>query len=63
MPWNERYYPPSMKRLPPDVRARAIEIANALLREGHEEGQAIRIGIAKACEWSGKGVIRRGAKI
>jgi uncharacterized protein YdaT len=30
----------------------AIEIANALLEEGHEEGRAIRIAIAKPKEWA-----------
>jgi hypothetical protein len=52
VPWNESYYPPSMKRLPPAVRAKAIEIANALLEAGREEGSAIRIAIAKAKEWA-----------
>jgi len=33
------------------VREKAIEIANALLAEGIEEGKAIRIAIAKAKEW------------
>lgn len=51
MPWNERRYPDSMKRLPPAVREKAIEIANALLGEGHPEGQAIRIAIARAKQW------------
>ena len=52
MPWNERYYPRSMNRLPPAVRAKAVEIANALLESGREEGSAIRIAIAKAKEWA-----------
>ena len=52
MPWNALYYPASMKNLPPLVRAKAIEIANALLEEGYEEGRAIRIAIAKAKEWA-----------
>ena len=52
MPWNEDRYPASMKHLPPMVRAKAIEIANALLEEGCDEGKAIRIGIAKAKEWA-----------
>jgi uncharacterized protein YdaT len=51
MPWNESYYPRSMEHLPPVVRSKTIEIANALLEEGHEEGMAIRIAIAKAKEW------------
>jgi uncharacterized protein YdaT len=41
-----------MRNLPPLVRDKAIEIANALLREGHEEGSAIRIAIAKARDWA-----------
>lgn len=52
MPWDESYYPPSMRNLPPQVRLKAIEIANALLEEGYDEGRAIRIGIAKAREWA-----------
>jgi len=51
-PWNEDYYPPAMEGLPPPVRAKAIEIANALLEQGREEGSAIRIAIAKAKEWA-----------
>jgi uncharacterized protein YdaT len=41
-----------MKNLAPEVRAKAIEIANALLEEGTEEGKAIRIAIAKAKTWA-----------
>jgi uncharacterized protein YdaT len=52
MPWNDSYYPRSMEHLSPLVRSKAIEIANALLEEGHEEGMAIRIAIAKAKEWA-----------
>jgi len=52
VPWNEAYYPVSMKRLPPELRRKAIEIANALLRTGHPEGQSIRIGIASAKRWA-----------
>ena len=51
MPWNEAAFPASMKNLPPRVRAKAIEIANALLESGHPEGQAIRIAIAQAKQW------------
>jgi uncharacterized protein YdaT len=36
------------------VREKAIDIANALLREGMDEGKAIRIAIAKAKEWATK---------
>ena len=52
MPWTLERYPPSMEHLPERVREKAIEIANALLAEGMEEGKAIRIAIAKAKEWT-----------
>lgn len=54
MPWNESYFPASMRHLAPPVRAKAIEIANALLAEGVDEGRAIRIAIAKAKAWAAK---------
>lgn len=52
MPWTLERYPPAMQRLPPEVRAKAIEIANAMLAEGYEEGQAIRMAIAAAKKWA-----------
>lgn len=52
MPWDERYYPPAMEHLPPPVRRKAIEIANALLADGHDEGFAIRVAIARAKAWA-----------
>jgi uncharacterized protein YdaT len=54
MPWSEVYYPASMRNLPPEVRRKAIEIANALLESGHPEGQAIRIAIAQAKRWASR---------
>ncbi|WP_019639105.1 hypothetical protein [Paenibacillus fonticola] len=51
MPWSKQDYPVSMKNLDARVRNKAIEIANALLEEGYEEGKAIAIGTAKAHEW------------
>jgi len=41
-----------MRHLSAAARAKAIEIANALLAEGMDEGKAIRIAIAKAKEWA-----------
>ncbi len=41
MPWSDDRYPVSMKNLPPRVRRKAIEIANALLEAGRPEGWAI----------------------
>jgi uncharacterized protein YdaT len=52
MPWDESYYPAAMTHLDLPVRSKAIEIANALLEEGHEEGFAIRVAIARAKEWA-----------
>lgn len=52
MPWTEDRFPPAMGSLPPWVRTKAIEIANALLDEGMDDGRAIRIAIAKAREWA-----------
>jgi uncharacterized protein YdaT len=52
MPWTKRDYPVSLKNLEPRVREKAIEIANALLEEGTEEGRAIAIATAKAKQWN-----------
>jgi uncharacterized protein YdaT len=52
MPWSELRYPPAMEHLPPEIRDKAIDIANALLEEGHDEGFAIRIAIARAKDWA-----------
>lgn len=52
MPWNKKDYPTSMKNLDPRVRNKAIEIANALLGEGYEEGRSIAIATAQAEEWN-----------
>lgn len=52
MPWNLERYPASMKNLPEEVRAKAVQIANALLERGEDEGRAIRIGIAQAERWA-----------
>ena len=52
MPWDQFYYPAAMKNLPPAVRSKAIEIANALLAEGYDEGKAIRIALPVAGRWA-----------
>jgi uncharacterized protein YdaT len=54
MPWTSTYYPVSMKNLPPAVRLKAIEIANALLEAHRPEGQAIRIATARAKQWASR---------
>lgn len=61
MPWSDEYYPVSMKNLPPRVRHKAIEIANALLAAGRPEGQAIRIGIWSAKRWGAAHAARRAS--
>lgn len=52
MPWSPEYFPASMRKLSEPVRLKAIEIANALLADGMDEGLAIRIAIAKSKEWA-----------
>jgi len=52
MPWTEENFPPAMQHIDLWTRRKAIEIANALLREGHDEGFAIRVAIARAHEWA-----------
>ncbi|MFN8349631.1 MAG: DUF2188 domain-containing protein [Spirosomataceae bacterium] len=52
MPWTENDYPVSMKNLTKPVRDKAIEIANALLEDGREEGSAIAIATSKVEEWA-----------
>ena len=51
MPWYNGDYPPSYKNQPKELREKAVEIANALLKEGTEEGVAIATGLKKAREF------------
>ena len=62
MPWNKQDYPVSMKNLEPRVRHKAIEIANALLDDGYEEGRSIAIATAKAEEWDENHPVSEGSK-
>jgi uncharacterized protein YdaT len=52
VPWTHTDYPQSMKNLDTRVRNKAVEIANALLEEGYEEGRAIAIATAQAEKWA-----------
>jgi uncharacterized protein YdaT len=52
MPWTTEYYPNAIQHLAPAVREKAVEIANALLAQGEDEGKAIRVAIVKAKEWA-----------
>lgn len=51
MPWYNGDYPPSYKNQPVKLREKAVEIANALLKEGIEEGIAIATGLKRAREF------------
>ncbi|UGB29945.1 DUF2188 domain-containing protein [Metabacillus sp. B2-18] len=48
MVWTKNDYPESMKNLNESTRNKAIEVANALVDDGYEEGRAISIGISQA---------------
>lgn len=50
MPWYNGDYPPSYKNQPVKLREKAVEIANALLEEGADEGIAIATGLKRARE-------------
>ena len=41
MPWSDERYPVSMKNLPPRVRQKAIEIANARVGDGLKPGERV----------------------
>lgn len=51
MPWDTTDYPSSLKNLDTFTRKKAIDIANALIGDGHDEGRAIPIATAQAKEW------------
>ncbi|MEC1634933.1 DUF2188 domain-containing protein [Bacillus mojavensis] len=52
MPWSMKDYPASLKNLKKPVKKKAIEIANAMIDEGYEDGRAIPIATSKAKEWA-----------
>ena len=58
MPWNENRYPSAMENLSAVERAKAVEIANALLAEGHDEGLCIRVAMARD-EWAARRGLER----
>ncbi|MGP4078250.1 DUF2188 domain-containing protein [Halobacillus sp. K22] len=51
MPWDMNDYPSSLKNLDTPVKKKAIDIANAMLDEGYDEGRAIPIATEQAKEW------------
>lgn len=50
--WTPEQAPEALRNLPPAVRRKAVEIANALRRDGFAEERAIRIATAKARAWA-----------
>lgn len=51
MPWHNGDYPPSYKNQPVRIREKAVEVANALLEDGADEGVAIATGLKRAREF------------
>jgi uncharacterized protein YdaT len=51
MPWDTNDYPDSLKNLKTPIKKKAIDIANAMVDEGYEEGRAIPIATEQAKEW------------
>lgn len=54
MPWTANDFPTSWKNLDTAVRNKAIEVGNALLDDGMEEGRAIPIALSQARESLGE---------
>lgn len=54
MPYTKDDFPNSMKNLDKIVRIKAIDILNAMLKEGYKEENAIPISISQAKEWAEK---------
>src|SRR5699024_2402420 len=52
MPWTLNDYPDSMKNLTKTTRKKAIDIANAMTKEGYDDNRAIPIAIEQAKEWN-----------
>lgn len=51
MPWTMNDYPQTWKHLEELERKKAIDIANAMLKDGYKEGDAIPIATKQAEEW------------
>jgi len=53
MPWTHDSPPDSMKNLPAKVKNKAVDIANALYKDGnHDDGSVIAIAISQAKKWA-----------
>lgn len=51
MPYTKKDYPDSMKNMKEISRFKAINILNAMLKDGYDESRAIPIAISQAKEW------------
>ncbi len=51
MPYTKNDYPDSMKNMKEIARFKAIDILNAMLKDGYDESRAIPIAISQAKEW------------
>ncbi|SFE57632.1 DUF2188 domain-containing protein [Alteribacillus iranensis] len=51
MPWTMNDYPSSLKNFKKPIKKKAIDIANAMIDEGYDEGRAIPIATEQAKEW------------
>lgn len=51
MPWNMQDYPDSLKNFDELLRKKIIDIANALVQSGYDEGSAIPIATSQGKEW------------
>ena len=58
MPWSMDNIPPSMQHFKPEIQAKAIAIANAILKSGGSESVAIATGIKKAKQMSKGGLLK-----
>lgn len=52
MVWTKKDYPASFKNLDEITRLKAIDIGNAMIKDGYEESRAIPIATSKAKEWA-----------
>jgi len=52
MPWSENDYPSSWKNLESITRRKAIDMGNAMLKNGYNEGDIIPIVTNQAKEWA-----------
>lgn len=51
MPYTKKDYPDSFKNLDNDIRLKAIDILNAMIKDGYDEDNAIPISISQAKKW------------